>query len=176
MKRLYFLRHGLSTANKRTILSGSTNHRLSAEGREQAKLAGQKAKNLSIDLIVSSTQSRALQTAKIFAKEIGYPIKKIVTNSLFVERDFGDYEGYKGLLPPEILKDIFENGGKGSESDADLLKRAKEAFAWLKAQSADSILVVSHGSFGRSLRKLAKADHDFHERIANAELVCWIED
>lgn len=175
MKRLYFIRHGLSTANKKTIVSGRTNHRLATEGKEQAKIAGQKAKNLKIDLIVSSPQSRALQTAKIFAKEINYPVKKIRANSLFVERDFGDFEGRRGWLKPEDLEAIYNQGINGSESDIDLLKRAEEAFEWLESLPADNILVVSHGSFGRTLRKVLVTESDFHERIPNAEIVCWVE-
>ncbi len=174
MKKLYFMRHGLSTANKRTIVSGRSNHWLSPEGREQAKLAGQKAKGLHIDLIVCSTQTRALQTAKIFAKEIGYPVKKIVVNSLLVERDFGDYEGTRGLITDKVMEAIYEYGDGGSESDKAILKRAEEAFNWISSLGAKSILVVSHGSFGRALRKVAKTEHDYEERIANAELACWI--
>lgn len=177
MKRLYFIRHGLSIGNKKGIVSGGqSNHALTKEGKEQAKLAGQGAKSLGIDLIVSSTQLRALQTAKFVAKEIGYPVKNIVANSLLVERDFGEYEGVTRLLRPEELEAIFQKGVKGSENDVALIKRAEEAFAWIESLPAKNILVVSHGSFGRCLRKVCVAEHDFEERIPNAEIVCWIED
>lgn len=171
MKKLYYIRHGLSEANKLGVFGGREDHPLSKEGLRQAKLAGQKAKNLKIDLVVSSTQSRALNTAKIVAKEIGYPIQKIGANSLLVERDFGDLEG-KPYVPPD---DPLFHSAIGMESDEDLIARAEEALEWLESLNDENILVVSHGAFGRALRKVIKADSDFHERIPNAEIICWID-
>lgn len=172
MKRLYFIRHGLSEANKLGVFGGRGDHALSAEGKKQAKTAGQMAKNLKIDLIVSSTQSRAKHTAEIIAGVIGYPTEKIVTNKLIVERDFGALEGKPWTDPRKL--DL--NTIAGLESDEALLKRAEEAYEWLKEQIADNILVVSHGAFGRALRKIVLPKHDYHERIMNAEVVCWVED
>ena len=65
MKKLYFIRHGLSEGNVQEIWSGSTDTPLHTEGRAQAKAAGQKAKKLKIDLVVSSPMSRAKETAEI---------------------------------------------------------------------------------------------------------------
>ncbi len=176
MKKLYYVRHGLSTGNEASIVSGGkSDHPLAQEGKRQAKLAGQKAKDLNIDLIVSSTQTRAFQTAKIISKEIGYPVDEIQVNSILVERDYGDYEGHEGTLSPEILNEIYNKGIGGSESNKDLRARAEEAFKWISSLKADNILVVSHGSFGRVFRQICISEYDFEEKIPNAEIVCWIE-
>ena len=162
----------MSTANKQGIWSGRTDHPLAKEGQEQALLAGQKAKNLNIDLVVSSTQRRAYDTAKIMAKQIDYPIKKIMVNSLLVERDFGELETKKAYL---TTVEMHKANILGFETDDMLIKRAEEAFEWLESLGGKNILVVSHGSFGRALRKVAVAEHDFLESIPNAEIVCWVE-
>lgn len=171
MKKLYFVRHGFSEGNKAGVYSGRSNHPLTKQGEDQAKKAGQAAKDLGIDLIISSTQLRALETAKFIANKIGYPVDKIDANSLLVERDFGDLEGKPGSMSTEDLHKAEING---FETDDMLLKRAEEAFELIQSLPQDNIMVVSHSSFGRSLRKVVLSDHDFHERIENAQILEWL--
>lgn len=171
MKKLYFIRHGLSEMNIQGVRSGSTETPLAPEGREQAKSAGQKAKQLGIDFIVSSPQSRALETARIIAKEIGYPVKEIHVNNLLVERHFGELEGQP--WDPDLNLD----GIVDIETVDTLLERAKLALDWLHTLKANNVLVVSHGSFGRALRHHLLAGQPFHDhanRLGNAEIVCWL--
>jgi uncharacterized phosphatase len=165
MKQLYFVRHGLSELNVAGLYAGHTETPLTDEGRAQAKEAGREAKSLHIDLIVSSPLSRAHETAKIIAKEIGYPVDKIVTNHLFIERFYGELEG-KSYDP-----DLDLDGIADMENDDALIERAREALVWLKLQRADNILVASHGSFGRAFRYLHLPEIDFATKIANAELI-----
>lgn len=170
MKKLYYIRHGQSEMNLQGFFAGTTNTPLTAKGRKQAKKAGVAAKKLNIDYIVSSPLTRALDTAKIIAKEIGYPIDKIEINPLFIERNFGEMEGKTYSV------DLDLDGVIGVERTDDLLARTKLALAYLTNLETDSVLVVSHGSFGRGLRH-----HLFEEfplshphRIPNAEIVSWI--
>src|SRR5581483_5723923 len=78
MKKLYFIRHGESVSNVERWHAGRIDTPLTERGRQQAREAGKKAKaqKLHFDLIVSSPLSRALETARIIAKEIGYPEKQ----------------------------------------------------------------------------------------------------
>src|SRR5690606_2527197 len=71
MKKLYFIRHGLSVMNRQGVFSGSIDTPLTDEGRKQAKRAGKLARDFGIDYIVSSPLARALETAQIIAGEIG---------------------------------------------------------------------------------------------------------
>jgi uncharacterized phosphatase len=169
MKRLYFIRHGLTEMNKLGLFSGITETPLTAEGRKQAKKAGQSAKDLGIDLIVSSPLERALETAQIIAKEIGYTPAEIQTNKLLIERHFGEMEG-KPWTP-----DFNIDGVADIETDDSLIARAKAALRWIESLPADNILVVGHGSFGRALRYHLAKHIDFKEYIPNAEIVCWVE-
>lgn len=170
MKKLYFARHGLTVMNVEGKWSGTTETPLTDEGREQAKLAGRNAKNLQIDYIACSPLGRAKETAKIIAKEIGYPVKNIHINPMLIERHFGEMEGQ--TWGPDVNADGFSD----VETTETILKRAEFALEWLHTIEADHILVVSHGSFGRALRSLILKEFPFHgkDRLKNAELHQWL--
>jgi uncharacterized phosphatase len=171
MKKLYFVRHGLSEMNKAGLRSGRTDTPLTPEGIEQAKLAGAKAKNLQIDLVISSPLSRAHHTAKVIAAEIGYPEDKILLDEAVIERDFGALEGavYVSGEPLEGVENI--------ETAEAIIARAERALARLQQLPHDNILVVSHGSFGRALRHHTNPDTPFqdvaqpHHRLKNATII-----
>lgn len=169
MKKLYFARHGLSEYNKKGLLAGRTETPLTTEGRQQAKEAGKKARKFNLDAIASSPQGRALETARIIAKEAGLSKDKILVNSLLAERHFGELEG-KPWAP-----DLNLDGLSDVESEDTLMERARLALEWLENIDADNILVVSHGSFGRALRSLILAEYPFShpERLTNAEIALW---
>lgn len=170
MKHLFFARHGLSEMNVAGLWAGTTETPLTEEGRKQAKAAGQAAKDLGIDYVVSSPLSRALETAQIIARQIGYPVSKIHVNDLFIERHFGELEG-KTWNP-----DLNLDGITDIETVDTLLERAKLALAWLESLPANNVLVVSHGSFGRALRSQVLAEFPFSHphRLKNAEIHQWL--
>lgn len=170
MKKLYFIRHALSELNKSGHVAGSTDTPLTDEGREQAKKAAHLAKGLGLDMIVSSPLSRALETAQIIAREIGYPEDNIFTNALLVERDFGSLEG-KPWSP-----DLNLDGFADIETNDTVLERAHLAIKWMKTLDCNNILVVSHGTFGRALRSILKEEYtmDHHGGLNNAEISQWL--
>jgi broad specificity phosphatase PhoE len=168
MKHLYFTRHGLSTLNAEGKFSGSLNPPLTIEGRAQATAAGQLAKNLGIDTIVSSPKDRAIETAQLIAKEIGYDITDIHLSDLVVERHFGELEGQP------YAPDLDLDGMSDIETTDSLLERARLTARWLNTLDAETVLVVSHGAFGRALRSIYKPDHDFSERLPNATIVQFL--
>lgn len=167
MKRLYFIRHGLSEMNVQGVFAGLTNTPLTDEGREQAKEAGKKAKDLKIDHIVCSPLDRAHETARIIAKEIGYPIEDIELNSLLIERDFGSLEGQPWSL------DVNVDGFSDVETTGSLLSRARLALDFLESLDYNNVLVVSHGALGRALRHHILEEFPFSHphRIPNAEIL-----
>lgn len=167
MRHLYFCRHGQSVLNVEGKFAGSIETPLTKEGRGQARHAGIAAKNLGVGYIICSPLSRAHDTARIIAKEIGYPEKEIDVNSLVVERHFGELEG-KTWQADMNLDDIVD-----IEAVDTLLERAKLTLNHLRTIQADTILVVSHGAFGRALRHIVNPDIPFHgsERFENAKLI-----
>ena len=167
MKHLYFMRHGLSVMNQQGLFSGRNDTPLAEEGIKQCEDAAKIIKGLGIDAIVASPMERTIESAKIIAKDIGYPLDKIIVSELFVERSFGPLEGTT-YRPRYDLDDT-----KGVEHSKDIIKRAKAGLRMLKGLDADCILVVSHGALGRALRIAIDPTVDFHktERFNNAEVV-----
>lgn len=166
MKTLYFMRHGLTEMNVAGLWSGRTETPLTDEGREQAKRAGIAAKDLGIDVIVCSTMGRAIETAEIVAKEIGYPPKAIHKSSLLIERHFGSFEGTP--WQPDLDLDGFSD----VEAVDNLKERAHLALEWIKTIPGNTILIVSHGATGRMIRHVADPDIQFKGagKFSNAEI------
>lgn len=164
--------------NTQALYAGMTDTPLTDEGKEQAKKAGQQAKDLGIDLILCSPLSRAHDTAKIIAKEIGYPVDEIEVVPDLVERNFGALEGtkwskespLKGNVPGTTV-DI-----DGIEQIEQILERAAKVIAHTKnhPSKAKHILLVAHGAIGRALRYHAVPEADYEEAFPNAELMRWI--
>ena len=157
--------------------AGSTDTPLTDEGRQQAKKAGQLAKDLNIDYIICSPLSRAQETAQIIARSIGYPKKEIHINNLFTERHFGELEGT--VWAPDMNLD----GISDIETVDDLLERANLALQFIENLDKHHILIVSHGSFGRAIRSLIIPQHpytnktsnpDDKDKLSNAEIHNWI--
>ncbi len=179
MKKLFFIRHGLSEGNKANIWSGGgVNSPLAEEGRAQAKETAKMAKKLDIDLIVSSPMERARETAEIIAEGIKYPKEKILISDLLVERNFGDLEG----LPHKDDDDSLDlDSVPNVETMKMILDRADKAIGYLEGLDADHILIVSHGSFGRALRHHLVEEMPFVNRkstpenvLPNGEVIQWI--
>lgn len=139
MKHLYFVRHGQSQANIDRTFAGQANTPLTALGKKQAQTAGEAAKKLGIDHIISSPLSRAHDTARIIAKAIGYPEDKIELNNFLMERSYGSAAG--------LSWDINIDGFTDIETMDSLADRARLALAHILTLPYPTILVVSHGTF-----------------------------
>lgn len=169
MKKLYFVRHGQTIMNVQGMLSSRTDTPLTDTGRAQAIATGKEMKKRGIqpDCIIASPLSRALDTAKLIAQEVGYDQNKIITDDNLMERDFGKLENTPWGTQ------IFADEDNGVESDEALVARARLALDKVESLHADIILVVAHGAIGRALRSLVRDDFPMSHphRIGNAELV-----
>ncbi len=180
MKRLYFIRHGLSEFNKAHVWAGSSDTPLAPEGHDQAIKAGKRAleDGLMFDAIISSPLERALQTAKHVADQIDFPQKDIIIDKMLIERDFGILEGRKDLVATTkyILRESAIDKYDGVETVADLQKRADRFLLKVRSMKYDNILVVGHGAFGRALRRSINQEPITHRGhvFANAEIVRFI--
>lgn len=173
MKTIYFVRHGESDANSRRIMAGTAlDVGLTDKGRLQAKKTGQVLKNKSIDLIVSSPMKRATETAEEIAKEIDYDIQKIITNPLFIERDFGVYS--KGPVDNFVDALDKDNLHESVEKVSVMEKRVIAGLSWLAQQKANQIVLVSHGDVSAVVRLIhQKLPHSHMYKLedhGNAEI------
>jgi broad specificity phosphatase PhoE len=168
MKHLYFIRHGQSELNVLGIFAGSIDTPLTDIGRLQAKQAASEIKSLGIDLIVTSDLSRASETARIIAEEINYATSDIISEALFTEQSYGSLEGkpWTTSVDPNQYPDI--------ETDAEVMARARSGLEYLRKLNADTILLVSHGSYSRALRAAIHGEDMKTDEPGNAKVVQFI--
>jgi broad specificity phosphatase PhoE len=183
MKRLYFVRHGLSELNVAGHYSGHTNTPLTAKGKAQATSEGKKARDqgLVFDIILASPLDRAHETARRIASEIEYPHENIVLHDGLKERYFGELENkpssVSGVSYEEYMNNPFAlDHFKDIEKITDLQFRANNILEEIKQLPHEHILIVSHGAFGRALYRAYYnlPITDFGRQFENAEIVHFI--
>lgn len=181
MQKLYFLRHGESADNAARVWS-SKQTPLTETGRAQAMMAGQnaKAQGLYFDVVLASPLPRAHETAKIFAEQLRHE-KEIELFEMLIERDWGALVGQSGASlfgHPYVRRDL-EYVPRIESNDA-VHDRAMRTLDYLQTRPEDTVLIVSHGSFGRALQRIIEgrpAKEEFDEalrkagRFSNAQLV-----
>lgn len=178
MKRLLFVRHGETHMNVTGQLSGRIETPLTQKGIDQARVAGQQLAEMlpRIDLIVCSPLARAVDTAVIIAREVGFPVASIQKNELFTERSYGTLEGTigKDFLASHSYRDF--DSVAGVETIKALQERAEAAFTFLQSCSQENILVIGHGAFARAIMRVAKGlpythEYEVDASIGNAAIV-----
>ena len=154
VKKIYFIRHGESEGNKGPIRQNAETP-LNEKGRMQAQVVATRCKNLPIEAIVSSTMTRARETAEYILEKLPKPIQY---SDLFVERRRSSEVLGKPKNDPEslrvekIIEEHFHQPGfrhSDEETFEDLKERARKALVCLTEQKEDNILVVTHGFFLR---------------------------
>lgn len=173
MKKIYYVRHGESEANRDRYVAGSELEApLTDKGKSQAVKAGQDLKDKNIELIVSSPMERTQDTANIIARTIGYDPQKIIVQPLFVELAAGPYSGQSYDLRADHIKKgtLLE----GMETADEVHARVTKGLDWLRTLPQNNIVIVSHGGTGRMVRAIIEElpHHEFHkiERMENTEI------
>jgi uncharacterized phosphatase len=164
MKTIYYVRHGESEANLAGLASGAESKaKITAKGKAQAKQAGIDLKDKDIELVISSPMIRAMETAEIIAKEIGYDPKKIIVNPLFAERRFGIYS--ETPVDDYFAAALADKLDESVEPVQDMRDRIHEGFEWLKSREENRIVIVSHGALSRVLRMIHQElpDHEMYK-------------
>lgn len=147
--KVYFVRHG-STDSLEKNISQPDNEPLNQIGLDQAKELGKRFAKTQLDLIVSSSYLRAVQTAKAISETV-------VISQLF--REFTKPSEIVGIshLDEKFQKVIQKINEmylldtswhySDEENFDDLKKRGMEALSYLKTLDKENVLVVSHGNF-----------------------------
>ncbi len=146
-RAFWFLRHGETDWNARGLSQGNVDIPLNPIGVAQAARAAEMLQDRGLRSIVSSTLSRARDTADAVAGPLG----------LHVELDDGLREVAFGVPEGQPMAEWFEDwiDGRftpdGAESFADL--RARGVAAINRALSKEApVLVVAHGALFRAIR------------------------
>ena len=157
---IYFVRHGQTIWNVEKRFQGLSDSPLTELGITQAKLLGEKLKDIKFDKFYSTSLKRANDTANYIK---GNRKQEVEIFDDFVEISMGDMEGIQQeefkKLYPEQVKNFFFNqleynpsSFKG-ESFLEVRERvAKGLEKFIKLnQDYERVLVVSHGATLKTL-------------------------
>ncbi len=155
LSRVVLIRHGDTVGNSRVRFHGATDVALSDDGRAQARTARMRVPGTRFDRIVSSTLTRAWQTALIVAR--GRPV---LLESDFREIDFGRWEGLTREEIAErdpILYEDWQQQGHAfdfpqGEPRADFRARVERGLERLMVRGdTESAIVVAHKGVVRTI-------------------------
>jgi broad specificity phosphatase PhoE len=155
---MLFVRHGETDWNASGRVQGHHDAaRLTALGREQARLVADSVRKLGFDRLFTSDLDRAAETASIIGASIGLTPE---IDPLLRERSFGSFEGEPIERLTGDITGIYDDvlvdpdaRPPGGESFRDVVVRAglfieRER----RALSSNRLLVVTHGGTLRALR------------------------
>lgn len=160
---IYLMRHGETDWNKERRLQGQSDIPLNAYGIELAVKTAEALAEVSFDRAFCSPLGRAEETARIILGDRKTPL---YTDARLKEINFGIHEGVcfdaAKQNPEDPLHDFFCEPDQyvppeGAESFAQVMERGhsflQEKVLPLEGD-CESVLVVAHGAFNRSLLSL----------------------
>lgn len=161
MAQLIFVRHGQSLYNLENRFTGILDVALTDNGKEQAKLAGEKLVGYVFDIAYTSMLKRAQESLQIILNEMKISIP-VVKDKAFNERMYGTLQGLNkeetakkyGLEQVEIWRRSYDVCPPGGESLLDTYNRV---VPYYKSQiepelkKGQNVLIVAHGNSLRSL-------------------------
>ena len=145
----WFLRHGETDYNAKGLSQGAIDVPLNGTGRAQARAAALLLKDAGIAAIFASPMRRTRETAEIVNETLQLPLN---FEPDLREVVFGGMEG-KPLMPWYTSWVAGQYTPEGAESFADLLVRARGAFARV-LEAPGPLLIVSHGGVARAMQAL----------------------
>lgn len=159
---LYLVRHGQSTGNERQLFFGLRDHPLTELGREQARQAAEKLKEVEFTRCVASPLARAWDTAMI-CTEGRFVVPEACPAML--EQDMGQLEGLSwgaaearfGDLIGALLTDWFHTPPPEGEDPALMLLRVGACVDELVLRNKDTLVVAHNGSLSLILLHLRLA-------------------
>lgn len=159
--KLYITRHGTTEWNIEKRLQGWRDSPLTEEGINRAISLGESLENIDFDVIYTSPQKRALETAKLVR---GNRNTEIITYDGLKELGFGTWEGMAldeidAKYPEEYFR--YRNRPElyvpiDGESFKDLFKRVESFLDEVKTKDYKNILIVTHGVTIKTLISIIK--------------------
>lgn len=136
-----FLRHGESESNVNGLIGGATDYALTEQGREQARMAGERLRDHEITTIYCSPLSRALHTAEIVAEAMGG--LSVTVHDDLRERNLGVWEGQPISV---FVRGATPEGGEPVESFQSRIIRSLDVL-----EASAKVLLVAHAGVFRVL-------------------------
>ncbi|MFT4122724.1 MAG: histidine phosphatase family protein [Microbacteriaceae bacterium] len=166
MTHLYLVRHGETDWNRAHRVQGSTDIPLNEMGRVQAIATGRLLATRHWDAIYASPLARALETARIIARECG--LDEPVVEPAVTERSYGEAEGMDfasidAKFPGATVV-------PGREHWRTVSERVVPALSRIAARHpGGQVLVVSHGGAIRSVLRVVDPE-TIHPKIENGSV------
>ncbi len=170
MTKICLVRHGETDFNKRTLIQGHTDNPLNENGLEQARqTANWFAKNdPDFDVIISSTLSRAKDTAKIIASSINYT-GDIEAKHGFIERNFGKLEGT--LINDNFYNILYTDFSYGFERNEEICERVMNTLNDVVSKYKNkNIMIVCHAHTIKSILCSIDKTYDFRLSLVNCSI------
>lgn len=155
--RILLARHGETPWNAEGRYQGQEDIPLSPVGEKQARLLGDRLRDVRIDRAISSPLGRAYRTAQLALGDLRAPM--LTTEKGLMEIAHGTWEGLLASeiheRDPDLLRDWRESPDTvqmpGGESIHQVFVRAWQAFAWAceGLGPQDTLLVVAHDAVNR---------------------------
>jgi len=181
MPNLILLRHGQSQWNLENRFTGWEDVELSDAGREEARRAGEKLRDLQIDTVYTSALKRAINTASIALDAAGKKGMPTIVDPALNERNYGDLQGLNKAETALKYGDeqvhawrrsfSIRPPGERGESLAMTIDRVMpyyEKHILADLRSGKNVLVVAHGNSLRAL--LYKLDKHTEETIMDLNI------
>lgn len=163
--RVFVVRHGQTAWNIEKILQGHQDIPLNDEGHKQAKLLGNRLKDIDFDVWISSDLKRCIQTTKGIEAGAGpgkVPERFIKTPS-FRERFMGDVEGMKIADARAKYGDEFRNRGeRKDEMIARIYKCWLECLETCAREGDKNVLLCTHGGVIRNFINYLYHEKGYH--------------
>ena len=148
---LYLVRHGQSVGNERQLFFGWSDHPLTELGREQARQAAEKLKEVSFTRCLSSDLTRAWDTARICVESRGIEVEAAPA---LREQDLGALEDLTFAQAQERHGEAFERmladwahvDPPGGESVAHMKQRVGACVDRIVRLGEDTLIVAHNGS------------------------------
>jgi probable phosphoglycerate mutase len=155
---LYIIRHGKTDWNLKHKLQGKTDIPLNDMGREMAREAGERYKDINFDVCFCSPLVRARETAELLLQGRNIPV---IIDERLTEMGFGIYEGTENVFEkPECpVRELFFNPAEykpvgGAESLESLISRTGEFLnekVWPLTDEGRDVLIVGHGAMNSAI-------------------------
>lgn len=161
---IYIFRHGQSEDNAEMLFSGWRDVKLTDKGVRQALDLAEVLKDKKIDYLISSDQTRAIDTMKhAISLNEGAKNLEIHTDTRIRERSYGDLQGTSKLelfLQDEELCNEYRRSytkrANNGESLEDVIKRVEDFIKDLTPFIKENSLNVAISCHGNSIRGFRK--------------------
>ncbi len=178
MPKLILVRHGQSLWNAEDRFTGWVDVPLTEKGREEARLAGERLREVQFDVAYTSGLTRAQETLRIILETLGRQVPTIRDEALN-ERHYGDLQGLNkaktaekfGAEQVKIWRrsyDIPPPNGEALKNTAERTLPFFERCILGDIALGKNVLVVAHGNSNRSI--VMKLDDLTEEGVLALEL------